>query len=72
MNLKLTIDRFEEKNAVLLTEDGDLIVWPKNKLPEGTAEGAVLKFSILRSEEEEKEKRELAKEILNEIMDIKQ
>ena len=72
MIITLTIDRFEEENAVLLTENGEIIIWPKNKLPEAAAEGAILKFSILRSEEEEKEKRELAKEILNEIMDTKQ
>jgi hypothetical protein len=71
MIITLTIDRFEEENAVLLTENGEIIVWPKNKLPEGAVEGVILKFSILRNEEEEKEKREIAKEILNEIMDIK-
>lgn len=69
MTIILTIDRFEENKAVLLTEDGEIILWPKNKLPLDASEGAVLKFSILRGDDEEIEKKELAKKILNEIME---
>ena len=71
MNIKLTIDRFENDKAVLKIDDGDTIVWPKNKLPENAREGAVLNFNILTDAETEKDKRDLAKEILNEIMDVK-
>lgn len=70
MNIKITIDRFENDKAVLKTDDGDTIVWPKNKLPENAREGAVLNFNILTDAETEKDKRDLAKEILNEIMDV--
>lgn len=70
MNIKLTIDRFEGDKAVLKTEDGDTIVWPKNKLPIDTHESKVLNFNILNDEETEKDKKELAKEILNEILNV--
>lgn len=70
MNIKITIDRFENDKVVLKTDDGDTIIWPKNKLPENTREGAVLNFNILSDLETEKDKREMAKEILNEILDV--
>lgn len=68
MNIKATIDRFENDKAVLRTEDGRSIAWPKDKLPNGAREGASLNFNILSDNETEKDKRELAKEILNEIL----
>ena len=70
MNLKFTIDRFENNKAVLKTDDGDTVVWPKSKLPSDAREGMVLNFNILSDLEAEKDKKELAKEILNEILDI--
>ncbi|MBU4257313.1 DUF3006 domain-containing protein [Patescibacteria group bacterium] len=71
MILKLTIDRFEGDKAVLIAESGEQIIWPKNKLPEDIHEGMVLNFNIQNSEEAEKDKKELAKNILNEILKAK-
>ncbi|MBI4812372.1 DUF3006 domain-containing protein [Candidatus Falkowbacteria bacterium] len=68
MLIELTIDRFEGDKAVLKTDDGNIIVWPKNKLPAGVREGAILYFDVKNNSEAEKEKREVAKEMLNEIM----
>jgi hypothetical protein len=68
MNINITIDRFEGDKAVLKTEDGQSVVWPKNKLPENAHESMVLNFNILNDSETEKDKKELAKEILNEIL----
>lgn len=68
MILKLTIDRFEGDKAVLIAENGEQIIWPKNKLPEQAREGMVLNFNVQNSEEAEKDKKELAKNILNEIL----
>jgi len=67
----LTIDRFEEDKAVLKTKDGDTVIWPKNKLPENIKEGSVLAFIISRDAETEEEKKELAKSILNEMLNTK-
>jgi len=68
MKLKLTIDRFEEDKAVLKTDDGFSIIWPKNKLPEDSHEGMVLIFNITDDAETEKNNKQLAKDILNEIL----
>jgi hypothetical protein len=54
LNLHLTIDRFEGRNksiAVLLTDDGDQIDFPKKLLPKGARAGDVLSFSIERDAE---------------------
>lgn len=69
MNIKLTIDRVEEDRAVLMDDDGNQIVWPLDKLPKGSnTEGSVLNFNVMSDEDTEKDKRILAKEILNEIL----
>lgn len=64
----MTIDRFENEKAVLKTEDGETIVWPKNMLPAGAKEGMILAFTVIGDEEKEKNKKELAKDILNELL----
>lgn len=66
MNIKLIIERIENGQAVLKTEDGQNIIWPANKLPEPINEGAVLNISINNKEQTNKQ---LAKDILNEILD---
>lgn len=68
MNIKFTIDRFENNKAILITDEGDTVIWPKSKLPNDAREGTVLNFNILSDLETEKEKKELAKDILNEIL----
>ena len=70
MNIKLTIDRFENDKAILKTEDRSTIIWPKNQLPENIHEGMVLIFNIVNDAKAEKDKKELAKDILNEILDV--
>ena len=72
MKIKLTIDRFEEDKAVLKTDNNQTIVWPKNKLPENVKEGSVLAFKILTDEDSEKNQRNQAKDILNEILNVKE
>lgn len=72
MKYILTIDRFEGGKAVLKTEDNNTIVWPKDKLPNQAKEGEVLTFTITNDIEAEKDKKELAKNILNEILDTEE
>ena len=51
MKLRLTIDRFEGDDksiAVLLTEDGTSVNFPKGLLPRGAKAGDILSFSITR------------------------
>lgn len=68
MTINLIIDRFENNVAVLKTEDGDTINWPKDKLPANAREGSVFVFDILNNEEAGLNKKEQAKNILNEIL----
>jgi predicted RNA-binding protein (virulence factor B family) len=69
MIVKLTIDRFENDKAVLITENGQSIIWPKNQLPEEMHEGQALEFFISTDLNTEAKNRHLAKDILNEILD---
>ena len=51
MNLRLSIDRFEGRKkeiAVLLTDDGTQINFPKRLLPKGVKAGDILCFKIER------------------------
>jgi Protein of unknown function (DUF3006) len=69
MLLNLTIDRFEDGKAVLKTEDSETVIWPKDKLPENIYEGATLLFAITDNANKDKDSRQLAKDILNEILE---
>ena len=54
MNLRLSIDRFEGRKkeiAVLLTDDGTQINFPKRLLPKGVKAGDILCFEIERDPE---------------------
>ncbi|MDP2736184.1 MAG: DUF3006 domain-containing protein [bacterium] len=68
MQIKLTIDRFEEDKAVLVADDGTAIIWPKNKLPTDIHEGSTLSFDIRETAEQEKRDKQTAKDIINEII----
>lgn len=68
MLIEFTIDRFEQDKAILVESGGQAVVWPKNKLPGGTHEGSAVFFEIQNSEEREKQNRQTAKDIINEII----
>ncbi|MDD4333404.1 MAG: DUF3006 domain-containing protein [Patescibacteria group bacterium] len=68
MRLNLTIDRFENDKAVLKTDDNATIIWPKNKLPQDAHEGSILSFIINSDIKTEEEKKQIAKEVLNELL----
>lgn len=66
MLIELTIDRIEGDKVVLLTKDKETVIWPISKLPGEKKEGDELYFKIVDSRGEDKN---LAKDILNEILD---
>jgi len=72
MKLELTIDRFEGDKAVLKNEDNETVVWPKNKLPKDVKEGSILALTITDQAEAKNNKEDLAKDILNEILDVEE
>jgi hypothetical protein len=65
--LKTTVDRIEGEYAVL-THHGEQILWPKDKLPEHTKEGDVLVLVAKRDEDARKDREELAKTVINELL----
>ena len=72
MEYSLTIDRFENEKAVLKTEKGETIIWLKSMLPAEIKEGEILTFSICGDKEKEKNKKGLAKDILNELLKVEE
>lgn len=68
MLIQLTVDRFEENKAILAANDGAAIIWPKNKLPADVHEGSVLSFDITEAAEREKQAKQTAKDLINEII----
>jgi len=68
MIIKLVIDRFEGDKAVLKAKDNGTIVWPKDKLPRDAKEGSSLLFAISGDPNKDKSSRDLAREILNDIL----
>ncbi len=66
----MIIDRFEGDKAILKTTDGSMVVWPKEKLPDQAHEGMVLDFEIEEEKNVEIKNKKLAKDILNEILNI--
>lgn len=66
--LKAAIDRFEGESAVIKTDDGQEIIWPKNNLPEDAEEGAAVRLNLSTSKTDEEERAKLAKTLLNEIL----
>ena len=65
--IKATIDRLEECFAVLRTEDAQEILWPLKNLPEGVKEGTAVRLVLKTNENDEEERKKLAKTLLNEI-----
>jgi hypothetical protein len=68
MIITIIVDRFEGEWAILKTEDDKTINWPKDKLPETAVEGSALLFTISDDKDKSDEKKQLAKDILNEIL----
>ena len=69
MLIKVTIDRFEGEQAILKTKDKETIIWPKNKLPHNMKEGGGLQIALSADVATESVDKELAKSILNEILE---
>lgn len=72
MKIQITIDRFEGDQAVLKTETGDTIIWPQKHLPKNAKESSVMHFFITNDLQEEDEKKEMAKAVLNELLRVEE
>ena len=65
--LKTTLDRFEGEYAVLHYGDGEMN-WPKSMLPAKVKEGDVIVLVAKRDEDARKDREDLAKAVINEIL----
>lgn len=61
---------FENDQVILKDEAGEIIVWPKGKLPQNIKPGSSLYFSIHPQKDLAEDNSDLAKNILNEILKI--
>ncbi len=66
--LKVTLDRFEGKDAILISESGQQFNWPLKNLPDDAKEGDQFHLILANSESEKEEKEKKAKALLNEIL----
>ena len=68
LSQKGVIDRFEGKNAIIKTDDGQKIKWPIQKLPNSIKEGNAIRISLSTSATDEEERKKTAKTLLNELL----
>jgi hypothetical protein len=68
MKINLTIERFEDNEAILKSEDGFFVSWPKDKLPVDAKEKEIIIFNLNSEAVAETKNDNLAKDILNEIL----
>jgi ribosomal protein S4E len=69
MNIKVIIKEIKEETTVLKFEDGNNISWPTNKLPKEIKVGDALNIAI-NDNGKTAEPEQLAKDLLNEILNI--
>jgi hypothetical protein len=68
MKITAIIDRFENEMAVLKANSNLVLEFPKKILPD-LPEGSAVTIEILPAAEHEKRQKQLAKDILNELLD---
>ncbi len=69
LNFKFLITK-SEVGQMILKGDGAELVWSGDKLPAGMAAGQTVFLTLMTEEEAGKDKDELAKKILNEILRV--
>lgn len=66
--LEGVVDRFEDKMAVIITKDGQKLLWPIKNLPEDCEKGTEVRLVLSTSKTDQEERQKMAKTILNEIL----
>ena len=62
------VDRLEEDKAIIITEDGQQLIWPIDLLPDGTVEGMAIRLTLKISGNDSEENETTAKAVLKEIL----
>jgi len=68
IEISAQLARFEGKTAILKNKDEQEIIWPIKLLPDDLKEGETVKLILKTTSETATEQRNLAKEMLNEIL----
>lgn len=68
--IHLTLDRFEEESAVLLDENDEKIIIPRDFLPKDALDGSAIVATFATDEAHTRSQERKAKEILNEILNL--
>ncbi len=69
MLISAIVDRFEDSQAIIILENADQIIWPKQKLPPETKEGQHLNINISLDHASQDKQENIAKKFLNEILE---
>ena len=67
-SIKGVVDRFEGKQAIIKTDNGQRLKWPIKNLPESIKEGSSVRISLATSKTDEEERKKIAKSLLNELL----
>jgi hypothetical protein len=70
MIYRFVVAGLENYEVILKDDNGEIVVWPKNKLPENIALGSSLYFTVHSQKNLAEDEPQLAKDILNEILNI--
>ena len=62
------IECFEKDQAVIKLENNQELLWPIDKLPEGSREGGPIRLILSDLADDKQERERLAKTILNQIL----
>lgn len=63
------LDRFEDKMAVFKLDDGQELEWSKDELPRDFKVGDEVNFKLVTSASETREREEIARKLLSEILE---
>ena len=62
------VEKFEDKNAVIILADGQRIFWPIKNLPDDTQAGSPVRLLLSTAKTQQAELEKLAKTVLNRIL----
>ncbi|HEY3426823.1 MAG TPA: DUF3006 domain-containing protein [Negativicutes bacterium] len=69
MRVQVIVDRFEERQAVLLAGDEEVpVLWPRNMLPPNVQEGDILQVDFVIDIEATQQARVAAENLLQEVL----
>ncbi|NUM25795.1 MAG: hypothetical protein HUU49_04235 [Candidatus Buchananbacteria bacterium] len=66
--LSARLEKFENKDAVIITDDGQRLTWPIKDLPADCEVGSNVRITLSTAVTDQEEQTQIAKAILNEIL----